>query len=118
MEKGTEDDQYANGSDIKAALLEGKRQLTGNGQRSSKLSRRNSVNSLRREFFSRLPDKVRSCVDPESFPVVNLSNAPLTKGFPSLFLLFFVSSFLLSVVCFGLHVGEIVRQCLCLNFEP
>lgn len=99
MEKGTEDDQYANGSDIKAALLEGKRQLTGNGQRSSKLSRRNSVNSLRREFFSRLPDKVRSCVDPESFPVVNLSNAPLTKGFPSLFLFFFLSPPFFYLLC-------------------
>lgn len=38
------------------------------------------MNSLRREFFSRLPDKVRSCVDPESYSVVNLSNASLTKG--------------------------------------
>lgn len=99
MEKGTEDDQYANGRDIKAALLEGKRQLTGNGQRSRKLSRRNSVNSMRREFFSRLPDKVRSYVDPESFPVLNLSNAPLTKGFPSLFLLLFFFCLLLSFIC-------------------
>ncbi|KAL3529738.1 hypothetical protein ACH5RR_009060 [Cinchona calisaya] len=55
--------------DIKEALL------GGGGRRSRRLSRRYSVNSLRREFVSRLPDKIRCCVDLESSSLVDLSKA-------------------------------------------
>ncbi|XP_057781056.1 metal tolerance protein 4-like [Salvia miltiorrhiza] len=48
------------GGDTKTPLL----QRGGSGRR-GRLSRRNSVNSLRNDFISRLPDNVRSAVDPE-----------------------------------------------------
>ncbi|CAI9770548.1 unnamed protein product [Fraxinus pennsylvanica] len=61
-------------------LLEGWK-LRGSGRLSRRLSRRNSVNSLRNEFISRLPDKVRSGVDPESSSLFDLSRTMgLTKG--------------------------------------
>ncbi|XP_028751707.1 metal tolerance protein 4 isoform X2 [Neltuma alba] len=41
----------------------------GGGGRRGRLPRRNSVNSLRSEFVSKLPDKVRSGLDSESFDV-------------------------------------------------
>ncbi|KAI5675170.1 hypothetical protein M9H77_06120 [Catharanthus roseus] len=76
MEGRTIDDS-ANGGDIKAPLLdEKKKQLSLSGRRSRS---RNSVNSLRHEFVSRLPDKVRSCVDLES-SIVDISKAPLPEG--------------------------------------
>jgi hypothetical protein len=57
--------------------------LVQEGRRASRrrlLSRRNSVNSLRTEFESRLPDKVRTGLDPESTSF-NLSRTKgLTKG--------------------------------------
>ncbi|XP_027067397.2 metal tolerance protein 4-like [Coffea arabica] len=64
--------------DVKESLLaEGKTQLGGAGWR----SRLCSVNSLRNEFISRLPDKVRGCVDLESSSPVDLSKASgLTQG--------------------------------------
>ncbi|KAL2333096.1 hypothetical protein Fmac_014309 [Flemingia macrophylla] len=52
-----------------------------NGGRSGRLSRRNSVNSLRAAFLSKLPDKVRSGIDSESPFDVNLSSTTaLSKG--------------------------------------
>ncbi|KAG6411880.1 hypothetical protein SASPL_124533 [Salvia splendens] len=51
-------------SDTKSPLLEAWRH--GGSGRSGRLSRRNSVNSLRNDFISRLPDNVQSAVDPES----------------------------------------------------
>ena len=39
-----------------------------NGRRNRRLSRRYSVNSLRTEFLSRLPDKFRSALDVEASP--------------------------------------------------
>ncbi|KAL1565725.1 Metal tolerance protein 4 [Salvia divinorum] len=50
--------------DAKSPLLEGWRR--GGSGRRARLSRRNSVNSLRNDFISRLPDNVLSAVDPES----------------------------------------------------
>lgn len=45
------------------------------------LARRNSVHSLRSNFLSTLPDKVRSVLDPESPFDVDLSNATaLSQG--------------------------------------
>ncbi|KAI3823199.1 hypothetical protein L1987_04632 [Smallanthus sonchifolius] len=52
----------------------------GGGHRGWRLSRRYSVNSLRSEFLTRLPDKVRSTVDIESSPFT-LSSSSLTQGF-------------------------------------
>ncbi|AES70811.1 Mn-specific cation diffusion facilitator transporter MTP8.1 [Medicago truncatula] len=47
----------------------------------TKIIRRNSVNSLRSAFLSTLPDKVRSCLDSESPFDVDLSNATaLSQG--------------------------------------
>ncbi|KAF3946396.1 hypothetical protein CMV_027330 [Castanea mollissima] len=52
------------------------------GGRGGRLSRTYSVNSLRSEFVSRLPDKLRSVIDHESGPFdLDLSKASgLTKG--------------------------------------
>ncbi|KAL4342869.1 hypothetical protein AHAS_Ahas11G0021500 [Arachis hypogaea] len=44
-----------------------------NGGRRSRLSRRNSVNSLRTAFLSKIPDKVRSSLDAESLSNLNQS---------------------------------------------
>ncbi|KAL2487854.1 putative metal tolerance protein C3 [Forsythia ovata] len=66
--------------DAKAPLLEGWK-LRGSGRHSRRLSRRNSVNSLRNDFIARLPDKVRSGVDPESSSPFDLSKTTgLNKG--------------------------------------
>ncbi|KAJ6945079.1 metal tolerance protein 4 isoform X1 [Populus alba x Populus x berolinensis] len=55
--------------------------LMGEGRRSRRLSRRNSVNSLRSNFVAKLPDKVRSGLDTESPYQINLSKTTgLTKG--------------------------------------
>lgn len=55
--------------------------LMGEGRRSRRLSRRNSVNSLRSNFVAKLPDKVRSGLDTESPYQINLSKtAGLTEG--------------------------------------
>lgn len=80
-------------NDVKEALLlDGKNQLAGVGRRSRRLSRKYSLNTLRNEFISRLPDKVRCCVDLESSSMLDLSKASaLTQG---MFLCFFVLSFL------------------------
>lgn len=52
----------------------------GSGRR-GRLSRRNSVNSLRTDFVSRLPDNVRSAVDPEFPSRIDLSRAQgLSEG--------------------------------------
>ncbi|KAL1370291.1 hypothetical protein HN51_000576 [Arachis hypogaea] len=52
-----------------------------NGGRRSRLSRRNSVNSLRTAFLSKIPDKVRSSLDAESLSNLNLSlSTALTPG--------------------------------------
>lgn len=69
-------------SDVKESLLvDGKAQLAGAGRRSRRLSPLYSVNSLRSEFISRLPEKVRGCVDLESSSLVDLSKASgLTQG--------------------------------------
>ncbi|KAD4384221.1 hypothetical protein E3N88_24389 [Mikania micrantha] len=51
------------------------------GRRGQRLSRRYSVNSLRADFLSRLPDKVCSTVDLESSHIVlSKSSASLTQG--------------------------------------
>lgn len=61
--------------------MDGKAQLAGAGRRSRRLNPLYSVNSLRNEFISRLPDKVRGCVDLESSSLVDLSKASgLTQG--------------------------------------
>ncbi|KAL0460484.1 UNVERIFIED_CONTAM: Metal tolerance protein 4 [Sesamum latifolium] len=68
-----------NGGDAKSPLLEGWKR--GGSGRRRRLSRRYSVNSLRTDFLSRLPDKVRSAVDPESPSHIDLSRAGgLSKG--------------------------------------
>ncbi|XP_051142700.1 metal tolerance protein 4-like [Andrographis paniculata] len=71
--------ESANGSndDARSPLLE-RLNRGGSGRR---LSRRNSVNSLRSDFVSRLPDKVRAAVDPEFPARVDFSRAKgLSKG--------------------------------------
>ncbi|CAH9094624.1 unnamed protein product [Cuscuta europaea] len=66
--------------DVKLPLLDGWK-LGGRGRRSQQFSRRNSVASLRSDFLARLPDNVRSCVDPESPSPPHLSKcSSLTKG--------------------------------------
>ncbi|KAG8371739.1 hypothetical protein BUALT_Bualt13G0119400 [Buddleja alternifolia] len=66
--------------DAKSPLLEGW-QRGGSGRLRRRLSRRNSVNSLRRDFIARLPDKVRSAVDPESPSLIDFSRAQgLSEG--------------------------------------
>jgi len=60
--------------------------------RTTKIIRRNSVNSLRSAFLSTLPDKVRSSIDSESPFDVDLSNATaLSQGPSSLYLYIYVS---------------------------
>ncbi|XP_021771967.1 metal tolerance protein 4-like [Chenopodium quinoa] len=55
------------------------RKLSQNGRQG--IRRRNSVNSLRQDFISRLPDKLRSGVDDESCYDVNFSKThSLTQG--------------------------------------
>ncbi|KAI8526331.1 hypothetical protein RHMOL_Rhmol13G0299600 [Rhododendron molle] len=55
--------------------------LGGSGRRSRRLSRGYSVNSLRQEFVSRLPVKLRAAVDLESVSLVDFSKTPaLTSG--------------------------------------
>ncbi|KAK7837504.1 putative metal tolerance protein c3 [Quercus suber] len=59
-------------TDLKSPILGASR----SGRRGGRLSRRYSVTSLRSEFVSRLPDKLRSGIDPESDPFdVDLSKA-------------------------------------------
>ncbi|KAK3027150.1 hypothetical protein RJ639_041251 [Escallonia herrerae] len=69
---------------VRAPLVAEKdeRKLSGSASGcSARLSRRNSVSSLKNDFVARLPDKVRSRVDPESSSPVHLSNASaLTPG--------------------------------------
>ena len=61
------------------AATEGQR-LSSSG-RIRRYSRRNSVNSLRRDFVARLPDKVRAGVDLESASHVDFSKTTgLAKG--------------------------------------
>lgn len=68
-----------NGTEAKSLLLEGCKR--GGSGWCGRLSRRNSINSFRIDFISRLPDKVRSALDPE-FPYhIDLSRAQgLSKG--------------------------------------
>ncbi|KAK7302022.1 hypothetical protein RJT34_12901 [Clitoria ternatea] len=55
--------------------------LLAKNDRRSRLSRRNSVTSLRTTFLSKLPDKVRSSLDSESpFDIDLSSSTALTKG--------------------------------------
>ncbi|KAE9447570.1 hypothetical protein C3L33_20528, partial [Rhododendron williamsianum] len=55
--------------------------LGGSGRRSRRLSRGYSVNSLRQEFVSRMPDKLRAAVDLESVSLVDFSKtSALTPG--------------------------------------
>ncbi|KAG5517667.1 hypothetical protein RHGRI_038155 [Rhododendron griersonianum] len=55
--------------------------LGGSGRRSRSLSRGYSVNSLRQEFVSRMPDKLRAAVDLESVSLVDFSKiSALTPG--------------------------------------
>ncbi|KAM3740885.1 hypothetical protein ACB098_08G133400 [Castanea mollissima] len=65
-------------TDLKSPILGASR----SGRRVGRLSRRYSVNSLRSEFVSRLPDKLRSGIDPESDPFdLDFSKASgLSKG--------------------------------------
>lgn len=65
-----------------ATAIGGGRRLSWSGSgRRGRLTRRNSVNSLKNDFVSRLPDKVRSGVDLESSPYFNLSKSvALTEG--------------------------------------
>ncbi|KAH6814396.1 Cation efflux family protein [Perilla frutescens var. frutescens] len=67
------------GGDTKSPLLEVWKR--GGSGRRGRLSRRNSVNSLRTDFISRLPDNVRSAVDPEFPSHIDLSRAQgLSEG--------------------------------------
>ncbi|XP_027334653.1 metal tolerance protein 4-like [Abrus precatorius] len=50
------------------------------GSRRGRLSRRNSVNSLRASFLSKLPSKVRSGLDSESSDIDLASSTALSKG--------------------------------------
>ncbi|KAH7532325.1 hypothetical protein FEM48_Zijuj04G0007900 [Ziziphus jujuba var. spinosa] len=62
-------------------LASGSPKLSGSGRRSRRLSRRYSVNSLRRDFASRLPDKVRHHLDVESPYDIDLARVTgLTEG--------------------------------------
>ncbi|XP_058199804.1 metal tolerance protein 4-like [Rhododendron vialii] len=55
--------------------------LEGSGRQTRSLSRGYSVNSLREEFVSRLPDKVRAAVDLESVSLIDFSKtSALTPG--------------------------------------
>ncbi|KAB1227920.1 Metal tolerance protein 4 [Morella rubra] len=69
-------------SDSKTPMLAKEGRWASRSGRYRRLSRRNSVNTLRREFVSRLPDKVRSAVDVESMDVdPDLSRArSITEG--------------------------------------
>lgn len=88
-----------NGSVTKSPLLEGWKR--GGSGRRGRLSRRNSVNSLRNYFMSRLPDKVRSAVDPESPSHVDLSRAQgLSEGICNLALCDICVFLILSVCVF------------------
>ncbi|KAI4383669.1 hypothetical protein MLD38_009478 [Melastoma candidum] len=49
-------------------LLPTKGGVGGSGRRSGRLWRKNSVTTLRRDFISKLPDKVKAGMDPESDP--------------------------------------------------
>ncbi|XP_022157336.1 metal tolerance protein 4 [Momordica charantia] len=61
----------------KAALLGEAMKRGGSGRRGGRLSRRYSVNSLRSEFISRLPEKLRSRLqDVESPYEIDLSRSP------------------------------------------
>ncbi|XP_076948080.1 metal tolerance protein 4-like [Bidens hawaiensis] len=66
--------------DVKEALLFPS--TPGGSRRGRRLSRGYSVNSLRTEFLTRLPDKVRSAVDIESssFALLSKSSPSLTQG--------------------------------------
>ncbi|XP_031100292.1 metal tolerance protein 4-like [Ipomoea triloba] len=69
--------------DVKSPLLDGWKSGggSGGGRRSQRITRRNSVTLLRSDFLARLPDKVRSYIDPESFSPADLSkSSTLTKG--------------------------------------
>lgn len=65
-----------------ATVSGGGRRLSWSGSgRRGRLTRRNSFNSLKNDFVSRLPDKVRSGVDLESSSYFNISkSAALTEG--------------------------------------
>ncbi|GMP92046.1 hypothetical protein CsSME_00042443 [Camellia sinensis var. sinensis] len=73
-------------SEAKAPLLvpaatDGRR-LSSSGRR-LRLSRRNSVNSFRQDFVSRLPDKLRPGLDLESASLIDFSKTTdLTQGSP------------------------------------
>ncbi|GFZ18228.1 hypothetical protein Acr_26g0014970 [Actinidia rufa] len=65
------------------AAAEGQR-LSSSG-RLRRYSRRNSVNSLRRDFVTRLPDKVRAGIDLESASHIDFSKTTgLTRGMNSI----------------------------------
>ncbi|CAI9106810.1 OLC1v1006036C1 [Oldenlandia corymbosa var. corymbosa] len=68
-------------TNLKEALLDGKTDSGGGvGRRSRRLTRGYSVNSIRGEFVSRLPAKVRGCVDVESCSADLSKVSGLTKG--------------------------------------
>ncbi|XP_022753534.1 metal tolerance protein 4-like [Durio zibethinus] len=63
-------------SGVRTALL-----MNSESERGGRLSRRNSVKSLKNEFVSRLPDKVRSCLEPGSPFLIDVSKSKgLTQG--------------------------------------
>lgn len=71
-----------NSSEQDSPLLGSPRRRLSQNDRQQLLHRRNSVNSLRDDFISRLPDKLRSGVDDESRYDVNFSKThSLTQGF-------------------------------------
>lgn len=67
-------------SDPKSALLLKDDWSLGGGWRRRQLHRHNSVNTLRNEFVLKLPDKVRSVLDLESFDVDFSRTVGLGKG--------------------------------------
>ncbi|KNA14900.1 hypothetical protein SOVF_103030 [Spinacia oleracea] len=70
-----------NSSEQDSPLLGSPRRRLSQNDRQQLLHRRNSVNSLRDDFISRLPDKLRSGVDDESRYDVNFSKThSLTQG--------------------------------------
>ena len=94
-------------ADAKSPLLE--------AWRRGRLSRRNSVNSLRNDFISRLPDNVLSAVDPESpSSYFDVSRAQgLSQGTSSILvgarMLNVISLFLPSIFCFLCNFGLILK---------
>lgn len=91
------------GGDTESPLLEPWKR--GGSGRRGRLSRRNSVNSLRNDFVSRLPDNIRSAVDPEFPSRIDLSRAQgLSEGTSFEISVFMCVCFLILSLCLNVCV--------------